>query len=282
MIKVTAVFEYHAGCEAAPVCSTLYCFHGDLAIMIRLNEHPPTFTRQMHGGSTCRKPTQSLKGSLRVIYKKWQWFVSKTKDWLCGFGHCSLFTHRWLSNWTRFRGEEEAHHQYKNIVQQFSCHSKHSYLSVNGPVTSAAIQITNKKHNPLHLANIRRGVDLGSGLQILAQQILFTSHHNWRQTGSGPSNHSFQYNMKTTERCLRCVIHRSISHNRRRPKGSRCFTINYYIPIRHEIWQNASSDAFKASATHLKSCIMGNVGGSLWQKKKNARNRVIMILLWYL
>ena len=45
----------------------------------------------------------------------------------------------------------QAHYQYKNIVQQFSCHSKHSYLSVNGPVTSAAIQIKKKKkHNLLH------------------------------------------------------------------------------------------------------------------------------------
>lgn len=53
-----------------------------------------------------------------------------------------LFTHQWSSSWTRFR--DEAHLQYKNIVQQFSCHSKHSYLSFNGPVTSVAIQ---KKNN---------------------------------------------------------------------------------------------------------------------------------------
>lgn len=61
----------------------------------------------------------------------------------------ALFAHRWSSPSTRF---EEAHHQYKNIVQQFSCHSKHSYLSVNGPVTSAAIQKKKqqKKDNLLH------------------------------------------------------------------------------------------------------------------------------------
>lgn len=58
--------------------------------------------------------------------------------WLCS-SFVALVAHHRSSNWTRFK--EEAHHQYKNIVQQFSCHSKHSYLSVNGPVTSAAIQI---------------------------------------------------------------------------------------------------------------------------------------------
>lgn len=57
----------------------------------------------------------------------------------------ALFTHQWPSSWTRFRGE--AHLQYKNIVQQFSCHSKHSYLSFNGPVTSAPIR-RKKKKNP--------------------------------------------------------------------------------------------------------------------------------------
>lgn len=45
----------------------------------------------------------------------------------------ALFTHHWSSSWTRFR--DEAHLQYKNIVQQFSCHSKHSYLSFNGHVS---------------------------------------------------------------------------------------------------------------------------------------------------
>lgn len=55
----------------------------------------------------------------------------------------ALFTHHWSSSWTRFR--DEAHLQYKNIVQQFSCHSKHSYLSFNGPVTSVAIR---KKKTP--------------------------------------------------------------------------------------------------------------------------------------
>lgn len=53
----------------------------------------------------------------------------------------ALFTHQ-SSSWTRLR--DEAHLRYKNIVQQFSCHSKHSYLSFDGPVTSAAIQ-KNKK-----------------------------------------------------------------------------------------------------------------------------------------
>lgn len=41
----------------------------------------------------------------------------------------------------------------KYIVQQFSCHSKHSYLSINGPVTSAAIQ---KKKTKLHKTMIKR------------------------------------------------------------------------------------------------------------------------------
>lgn len=72
---------------------------------------------------------------------------------------CSLlvarFTHQRSSSWTRFR--DEAHLQYKNRVQQFSCHSKHSYLSFNGPVTSAAIQKTNKqtkRQNQLYKAKI--------------------------------------------------------------------------------------------------------------------------------
>lgn len=81
----------------------------------------------------------------------------------------SLFTHRWSSHRTRFK--EEAHLQYKNIVQQFSCHSKHSYLSVNGPVTSAAIQKnkqTPTQHNLLPKAKIRGGTDHIGGLQVLA------------------------------------------------------------------------------------------------------------------
>lgn len=45
----------------------------------------------------------------------------------------------WCSRWTRFK--DNAHCRYKNIVQLFSCHSKHSFLSTNGPVTSAAIHI---------------------------------------------------------------------------------------------------------------------------------------------
>lgn len=71
----------------------------------------------------------------------------------------ALFAHHWSSTGTRFK--EEAHQQYKNIVQHFSCHSKHSYLSVNGPVTSAAIQIkTNIKKS-----KDKRGID-HSGFKV--------------------------------------------------------------------------------------------------------------------
>lgn len=58
----------------------------------------------------------------------------------------ALFPHQWSSSWTRFR--DKAHLQYKNIVQQFSCHSKHSYLSFNDPVTSAATQKKKTEKNP--------------------------------------------------------------------------------------------------------------------------------------
>lgn len=75
-----------------------------------------------------------------LYLQKWQWLVWKLRGRprrLCS-SLVALFAHQWSSSGTRFRGE--AHLQYKNIVQQFSCHSKHSYLSFNGPVTPAAIQ----------------------------------------------------------------------------------------------------------------------------------------------
>lgn len=66
------------------------------------------------------------------------------------------------------RSKEEAHHQYKNIVQQFSCHSKHSYLSVNGPVISSHSDNKEIKHNLLHSAKTK-GVLSTQGVKVWSQ-----------------------------------------------------------------------------------------------------------------
>lgn len=142
MIKVSAVFEYRGGGEA----------HNDLVAMIRCATH------------RVANPHRSLP-SLLFIYNMAVVHLENRRPIRC---LCSLlvalFTH-WSSKWTRFK--DEAHLQYKNIVQQSSCHSKHSYLSINGPVTSAAIQIMQKhkqktEHNLLHRAKIK-GAGWGGG-----------------------------------------------------------------------------------------------------------------------
>lgn len=88
-------------------------------------------------------PDTMTSASPSVYVQTWQWFVWKGRDRAGVFVHGWLFTQQWSSSWTRFR--DEAHLQYKNIVQQFSCHSKHSYLSFNDPITSAATQKKKKK-----------------------------------------------------------------------------------------------------------------------------------------
>lgn len=61
-------------------------------------------------------------------FTKWQWFVSKTTttkkwiQWLCSLVVAPILLLAGLSHRTRFK--DEAHRRYKNIVQQFSCHSK--------------------------------------------------------------------------------------------------------------------------------------------------------------
>lgn len=100
---ITAVSEYRAGRRCTIICAVIS------AMAVRL------FTKMAVVCLEIERPTRRLCSLL-----------------------VALFTHRWSSSWTRFR--DEAHVQYKNIVQQFSCHSKHSYLSFNGPVTSGAIQ----------------------------------------------------------------------------------------------------------------------------------------------
>lgn len=108
------------------------CLHDDPAGMIT----GPTSVQSPCNSAGC-KPTQIPSIYTTAVVR----LENRGSIWrLCSL-FLAPFAHRWSSNWTRFK--EEAHHQYKNIVQQFSCHSKHSYLSVNGPVTSAAIQIKN-------------------------------------------------------------------------------------------------------------------------------------------
>ncbi len=178
---MTAVFEYRVGCEVAPVCSTLRSLlfaQWSSSDDQKLNEHPLTCLSDRCAALHAANPHRSPR-SLLFIYKM---AVVRLENkglirWLCSL-FVALFTHHWSPNRTRFK--EEAHNQYKNIVQQFSCHSKHSYLSVNGPVTSAAIQIKKQQHNLLHKAKIKGGIDHISGLHVFSHlwQIMFTLHHN--------------------------------------------------------------------------------------------------------
>lgn len=101
----------------------------DLAVMIRswMSLHPHVKQTDV------QLPHTSLRSPL-CIYKN-----GSGSSWKQMVDTVALFIVRGTHH------RSQAHYQYKNIVQQFSCHSKHSYLSVNGPVTSAAIQIKKKK-----------------------------------------------------------------------------------------------------------------------------------------
>lgn len=103
---------------------------------LKLNDFPATlsvFTKKMAVGC----PKQKLNRT-------------KMTEWLF-FSHSGAIWHHLSSCWTvslktkhkkKQKEKNKARHQYKNIVQQFSCHSKHSYLSN----TSAAIHIKQSEH----------------------------------------------------------------------------------------------------------------------------------------
>lgn len=103
----------------------------------KLEEHMITWQQSLNilsdpRGARWPPRSFSLFTKMAVAYLETKRPTRRLCSWLV-----ALFTHHWSSSWTRFT--DEAHLQYKNIVQQFSCHSEHSYLSFNGPVTSVAI-----------------------------------------------------------------------------------------------------------------------------------------------
>lgn len=169
MIKVTAVFEYRVGCKVFAQWSRSYKSQAVWA-----STH--TFIRRMCSTSACCTPTQTPR--IPSLYLQNGSGSSWKTTGQSGFVHCSWHYSLTAGLLIGPDLKDEAHHQYKNIVQQFSCHSKHSYLSVNGPVISAAIQIKKKKkqkHNLLHKAKRKGGIDHIRGLQVLthSKQIVY-------------------------------------------------------------------------------------------------------------
>lgn len=125
----------------------------------------------------------------------------------------------------------------KYIVQQFSCHSKHSYLSVNGPVASAAIQIKYNKKTSAATQSKEKG---RWPRQWFASVSTLTTHSVYfasQLTGSIRLDYLKQplvsIHFRTIWKPLSCETHDSLSQS---PDESRYLTLSCYISVKNAIW----------------------------------------------
>lgn len=112
------------------------------------------------------------------VFTKWQWFLLKNNGSirLCSL-FVALFTHRWSSDWTRFKRRGSS------SIQKYSTAiflSQQTFIPVHqwpSHISSHSDKKKKKKqkHNLLHKAKRKGGVDHIRGLQVLthSKQIVY-------------------------------------------------------------------------------------------------------------